>query len=300
MKKDYNPTDEKFIARTRARSQKTVMVKEFTPPQEGDIIIMGTYSRTWRNKPHREIREGKALEVNGLLDTPTAHTRDYLTLCYNRRPAKKDQRAMLKAKRMPLYAYPCIMYDAIYIDIKSAWFSIVNRVGWDCEYYPGRWLGRGSAPVDFPLPENKVARSAMVTIGRTTALPIWKDGKLTTQRLYNNLENYHIWGIIADTLNAIATFALEHGARYINTDGFILPVKSSPLLVEYIDDWGLVGRAKHAGDAVICGPGAYHIGEYQTIRVMEFHGIDCVDRTIDEGWLRPRVAKTARRWTLPA
>lgn len=293
MKIDFDPTCDDYVLKQEKRLSKTQFVEDFTPPRQEDTIIMGTYSRTWRNIPYREVRKGKTAEVNGVIDTPTAHTRDYIAFCYPRRPCKRDQRDLLKRKRMPLYAYPCIVKDAVYLDIKSAWFSIVNLVGWDCEYYPSRWLGRGSAPLDFPLASNKVARSAMVTMGRTTPLPVWKQGHMVYTKMYNTTENYHIWGVIADVLNAIAVHAIKEGARYVNTDGFIISRKKALHLLSYIEAFGLQVRVKAEGDSCICGPGAYVVGPHYSMRSMPFTAIDNVDRLIDDEWLRVRVARFA-------
>lgn len=293
MKIDFDPQDGKYLEKIEKRLSRTSFVEVFTPPQEGDVVIMGTYSRTWRNKPQREILKGKGVEVHGRVDTPTAHTRDYISFCYPRRPAKKEQRDLLRHKRMPLYAYPCIIRDAVYLDIKAAWFSIVNLVGWDCEYWPGKWLGRGNPPTDFPMPQNKVARSTMVTIGRTTALPVWKEGHMIFQRMYNPTENFHIWGVIADVLNAIGSFAISQGARYVNTDGFIIARKKALPIMEYVESWGLECRVKLAGGALICGPGAYACGGHISTRSMGFTMIDCVDREVDSKFLMPRVSKRA-------
>lgn len=293
MKLSFDPTNIKYVEKIERRLGKTEFVDFFTPPKEGDICIMGTYSRTWRNIPRREILKGRGVEVFGRIDTPTAHARDYLTQCYNRRPARKEQRDILRNKHMPLFSYPCIIRDAIYLDVRAAWFSIVHLVGWDCEYNPGRWLGRGSPPDDFPLQENKVARSALVTIGRSGKLPIWKEGKIVYQSMYNTNENYHIWGVCADVLNAIGLFAIEQGARYVNTDGYIIARAKALPLMEFIQSWGLEARVKYQGAACICGPGAYTIGDHSSLREMKFTRIDCIDREVNVSFLRPRVSKRA-------
>jgi hypothetical protein len=291
MKVDFDPTDSRYTDKIDRRLEKTSIVDFFTPPEGDDVVIMGTYSRTWRNKPYREIMKGKTVSIEGRSDSATAHTRDYLSYCYSRRPAKGEQRDLLKPKRMPLYSLPCIIQDAVYLDIKSAWFSIVNLVGWNVEYWPSLFLGRGQPPRDFQMPDNKVARSALVTIGRTTALPMWDKGKMIYRKMFNATENYHIWGVISDVLNAIAAYALRCGARYINTDGFILKRANSAALMAYIENWGLEARYKHEGTALICGPGSYVIGPHATARNMNFTACDYVDRSVNAAFLGPRVVR---------
>lgn len=289
MKRDFNPDDPKYVERIEKRLAKTEYVKEFSPPEPDDTVILGTYSRTWRNREKREVLKHKAIEFNGRLDSPTAHTRDYLMSCYDRRPAKKEQRELLKRKRMPIYANPGIMTDAVYLDIKSAWFSIVMLAGWNVEYYPGRWFGFGQPPADFPFKDIKVARSALVSIGRTQKIPLWVKGHLKTQPMYNNTENFHIWGVIADTLNCIASVAISEGARYVNTDGFIISRSKMDFMIDYILDWGLTVKVKAQGGAVICGVGAYQVGSHQTVRGMTFHPCEVIDWEVGEKWLKRRL-----------
>lgn len=295
MKKPFDPFDPRFVERIEKRLIITKVVDTFTPPEGDDVVILGTYSRTWKNKKYREVLKKKTIDFLGWVDSPTAIARDYLVYCYERRPAKKEQRDILKNKRMPLYVYPCVMRDCVYLDIKSAWWAITCGVGWNVEYNPSRWVGRGQEPDDFPIPENKVARSSCVTVGRGGPLAIWKAGKIVYQRMYNNLENYHLWGIIADTLHAIATVAIEsYECRYVNTDGFIIPTRHLEPLTEYINSWGLVARVKAHGVGVIGGAGAYRVGDHVTLRDMTFHHMDNIDRTIDREWLRQRVGKKSQ------
>lgn len=288
---DFDPTCPAYVEKIEKRLSYTVFVDEFTPPSPDDTCIMGTYSRSWRNKKHREVLKRKAVELYGRKDSPTAHVRDYLMFCYPRRPAKKEQRDILKRKHMPIYADPCIVRDAVYVDLRSAWFSICLLVGWNVEYYPGLWFGKGQPPLDFPLKDNKVARSSMTSMGRSGAIPVWHKGKVIYQKMYNSVENFHIFAVIADVLNLIALKAISLGARYVNTDGYIIHKDKAKPLIDYINGWTLDARIKAEGCAVIAGVGAYHIGDHKTGRGMEFHPIDTIDRTVDESFLRPRVLR---------
>jgi hypothetical protein len=292
LKIPFDPSDPNYVEKIEKRLSYTEYVTEFSDPEPEDVVILGTYSRAWRNKKHREVLTSKAIEFEGRLDSPTSHVRDYVSYCYARRPAKKEQRDILKRKYMPIYADPCIMRDAVYVDIASAWYSIVMLAGWNVEYNPGKWFGFGQPPDDFPFPDNKIARSCMVSLGRSSRLPVWRDGKITSMWMYNNTENLHIWGVIADVLNAIGSHAILLGAKYVNTDGCIISRRYANDMQDYISSWGLSSRIKGEGAAVICGVGAYHIGLHKSGRSMKFHPCEAIDWTVDEDWLKKRVTRS--------
>lgn len=290
MKKPFDTQDEKYIKRIEKRLAYTEVVDEFDPPKDDDVVIWGSFSRTWRNQKKRQLKKGRGAIVSDRIDSPTAHARDYLMFCYQRRPARADQKKILRARTMPIHVRPCIMLDASYVDIRAAWYSILLKVGWNCEYWPGKWLGRGEPPADFPLPDHKVARSAMVTIARSSMLPVWQAGKMTYQRLYNPIENLHIWAVISDVLHCLARIAVEHfECRYVATDGFIIPTRHVSDFTGIIESVGLDWRVKWQGPAIVSGAGAYISKDKMSHRPMSFHEISNLNYDIDMGFLLTRL-----------
>lgn len=288
-KKPFDPTDPAYVSRIEKRLKYTVLVDAFTEPEEKDVVILGSCSRTWRNKKYREVKRNRADIVEGRVDSPIAHARDYLLYCYSRRPAKYDQRITLKKKSMPLHVYPCVLEDAAYVDISSAWWSIMNVSGWDTEYWPGEWFGPGSPPDDFPLPSNKVARSSLVTIARSNTIPVWREGKIHQERVYNRTENLHIWGLVADVLQTVARTAVTvFGARYCNTDGYILPRSNAALLQEYIEGLNLHSRVKWTGPCIVVGAGCYFNPTHSTVRQCQFGETSNLDFSTNAEWLIQR------------
>lgn len=286
MKKDFDIQNERYLERITKRLSHTFLVEEFTPPKPEDYVILGSLSQTWRNITRREIRQGRADVVGDKVDAPTAHSRDYLLYCYPRRPCKKEQRIALLQKHMPIYVDPCILHDACYVDIKSAWWKIINAVGWDCEYWPGRWLGKGTPPADFPLPTNKVARSALVTIGISSRLPIWHNNVIHYEKVYNRSENLHLWGIVADLLQSIARIGIDqYMAAYVQTDGYIMPQSNAVPFSNFLKSVGLESHIKWKGDVLIVGAGCYISSNHATFRRGRFGKLDNIDRTIDAGWV---------------
>lgn len=289
-KKPFNPEDEKYISRIEKRLKYTVLVDTFTEPVAGDVVVMGSCSRVWRNKLYREVKRSRADIVEGRVDSPIAHARDYLSVCYSRRPAKADQRAILKAKQMPLHVEPCVLDNAAYVDIRSAWWSVMNILGWDCEYSPNVWFGPGTPPFDFPLPSNKVARSSLVTVARSSYVPVWRDGKITQEYVYNRMENLHIWGAVADVLQLVGRVAVTvFGAKYVNTDGYILPLSNANYLSEYINELGLQSRVKWTGPAIISGAGCYYNRTHTTVRKSAWHETSNLDFSTNAEWVIQRL-----------
>ena len=292
MYQPFHPSDH-YINKVEKRLKKTVYVNEFTETEPDDVVILGTYSRLWKNTGKREVLKSKAVECNGYLDSPTSHTRDYLAECYTPRKSKIAQRERLSLRSMPLYAAPTIVLDGCYVDIKSAWFSILNIVGWDCDYYPDKWLARGIAPRDFPLPKDKVARSALVSLSRSHGVPVLRHGIVALEPMYNALENPHIYGIIADVLQSIAVVAIEaYGCRYVATDGFIVPTAKAEDFMNFVGSWGLQSRIKAQGSGAIFGAGSYTIGMVSTVRLVNgWKPVDNVDHLVNVNWIWKRIVK---------
>jgi hypothetical protein len=269
-----------------------ILVEEFTPPQTGEEVIMGTYSHYWR-KPHpkREILRRYAITVDGITDTPTHHAREYLKSHYKgKHICKKAQYQTLKMRSMPIYAIPSSHKEGAYVDIKSAWWAILNITGWDCDYWPGKWFSRGVPPLDFPLPGNKVARSALVSLAISNSLPVWVDGHIKMVATRNELENHHIYGVIADVLGVIAETAVHaYGACYVASDGFILPLKRACDLIDYIRSWGLDAQVKYCGATWVMGVGSYIVGPHQSRRPASGRPYSNLRQDLDPDWLQRRV-----------
>jgi hypothetical protein len=296
MKKPFNPTDESYLKRITRRVEYTEFVDEFDTTRPDDTVIWGTYSRVWKNVRRRQVLKRYTAEVNGIADSITSHSRDYLVQCYRKRPAKMEQLQKLKSWRMPNYCKPGILRDGSYVDIRSAWFSVCMLAGWDCEYWPGRWLGVGDAPADFPLKENKVARSALVSVARSTATPVWKDGTVKYQFLYNPVENNHIYALIAGLLSSIAAVAVDvFGACYVASDGYILPTKNVPGLMAYIEEMGLQSRVKGQGLSIVCSVGSYWVGTTRSKRITMPVYRDGIRRDEDSYWLAKKIYKLNSR-----
>lgn len=195
--------------------------------------------------------------------TPTEIGRDYLRVKYpeRRRHFAGQYEEINKPRSAPLYAKPGNYRNMVYADLKSAYWSIISIWGWDCDYWPGKFLAKRSSNEDFPLQGNKLARNSLVTAGLVLPSVVWTGDKFIKMNRGNRLANYDIWALCQDTLAAIAHLAKKCGAVYVHTDGYIIPEFAFPLLRDEIAEWGLKLTIRHRGDARIRGVGAYQIGE---------------------------------------
>lgn len=279
------------MQRLEKRAIKTAVVKEFSEPEKGDAVIMGGYSRAWLNRPYREVLEQKALTYYGYIESPTTLARDYLMLCFKPSKIKTEQKAVLFGARMPTYSKPSIFKDGIYIDIKSAWWSILNLVGWDVDFNPGKWFGFGSPADDFPFFDSKVARSALVSIGRMSKMYVMVDGVTQIRQTGNPLLNYNLYGAIAATLNTFATRAInDYGCVYVNTDGFIFPdVDRGREFENYLLRFGLASGIKGTGAGFVASVGSYRVGDMLSARLTRCRHSAGLWQIAEPEWIEKRL-----------
>lgn len=269
--------------------------------------ILGSYTHTYLGRSdRREIRLETqngicAVDMgDGVWDSPTTLSRDYIKETFpryrNKCNKKNGQADLLRGARMPQYAHPCTFEQGYYVDIKSAWWAAQLRIGWNVDYWPGRFLFPGLSPFDFPFHESryKVARSALVTIARDCHLnifhpalpptehtatflqgkkpPLEMSRKGGSQFRFNAILNWNIYAIIADVLQSIAHEARQRlGDRliYWNTDGAIVTdAAARDGLIELIADWGFQSSIKGAGPGLVRGSGTYIVGEMWSDRLI--------------------------------
>lgn len=252
----------------------------------GSFSWLGTSSRT------RWLNASTAINVGGFLSTPGDVARDYLALKYQKRKRiTSEQKAEIYRRRShPLYASPIHLADGSYVDIKAAYWSILSIVGWDCDYFPARWLSSGEGMDDFPYAGHKLARNCLVTAGLMGKAKVWswKHQKLFFKSLGNRFVNMQLWSLIMDILNGIAWEARDN-VFYIHTDGYICDTEDAPQLQEIIHSWGLPCGIKHRGETDVYGAGQYHVGEKRTKRYpMSPSGL--------VGIYQPYRSKTLRLW----
>ncbi len=256
-------------AETRQEKYKTLIVDNFPPLTEfpEERIYLGVNSWTLPDRGERWLKPGGYYITKNGVQTAGEIARDYLDFTHPKRlRATKAQKDALNVHRSaPLYVEPTLLEDAAYVDLKSAFWSLMRLVGWNVDYYPSKWIVRGRAPNDFPYPDIKPARNSLVSCGLPTPLRMWT-GKKVTRRFSTNIHiNMGLWAIIMDTLHAIASHARELDAAYIHTDGYILPRKNANALLVKIQAYGLYAGIKASGVGTIIGMGNWKVGEHATM-----------------------------------
>lgn len=256
-------------AEARQLKYHTKIVDNFPPLVEfpNERIYLGVNSWTLPDRGERWLKPGGYYITKNGIQTAGEVARDYLDFKFPKRlRATRAQKNALNIHRSaPLFVEPTILADAAYVDLKSAFWSIMRLVGWNVDYYPSMWLVRGIPPNDFPYPDIKPARNSLVSCGLPTPLRMWT-GKKVTRRFSTNIHiNMGIWALIMDTLHAIASHARELEACYVHTDGYILPRKNADALLVKIQSYGLYAGVKASGVGTIIGMGNWKVGEHMTM-----------------------------------
>lgn len=262
-------------------------------PEWGDTpIYLGVQSASWVAERVRYMVKESVIGWQGLYWSSGELARTYLMAKYGkaRRVRREQHEAFSLLLPMPLYCVPSFLPDAVYLDLKAAFWSIMTRWGWDIDYMPGKWAIPGSPPDDFPLPTNKVARNSLVTIGLPGRIRLWTGERVIVKPTYNTLLNSHLWRFICDSLHMIAAEAVKLGAVYIHTDGYILPADTAPYLESFIHALGLECGKKSTGNAWVFNLQSYKIGDHQTKR---YH---LSQHMIRANNLRPQARWLLDRW----
>lgn len=236
-----------------------------------EYCICGSFSLTAMQTRRRFLYKRVLVPTPAGNETPSHIARDYLTVTYKRGPlATHNQMLTIRAglHAAPLYSHPKVFRNGWYLDLKSAYWSIMQIVGWNPDYWPGRWLSPGRPPSDFPWPDHKLARNCLVTAGEGGRCTVWwPDSGYGEKEFGNVLANLQLKAVIMDVLNSIAAEIVKIGAVYVATDGYILPsLDIMQQAVKVIDSWRLKSSVKGHGAGVVRGPGAYSVGAHVSRR----------------------------------
>lgn len=254
-------------ASERQSKYKTILVDNFPPLNRmNERIYWGVLSWTLPARKERWIKPGAMVNVGHGIQTGSEVARDYLDYYHpaRLRATGRQAQAITMHRSAPIYCTPTVKDEMSYVDVSSAFWSIMSIVGWDVDYFPGKWIVKGRPPLDFPLADHKVARTSLVMCGLPTPMRVWTGEKMVSQRRNNPHINLGLWSIIMDTLHALGAQAVRLGAIYVHTDGYILPRESEGEMMEIIRSYQLECKVKARGLAVVLGMGNWRIGERKT------------------------------------
>jgi hypothetical protein len=293
---NYTEDDMNALLDERRKRYKTSVLDRFPPiTSVKEMTYVASYTWSLSVRKARWLAESTVIEPFGYPQTAGEIARDYLTVKFPKRlRAREAQRQLITLHRAPpLFAMPRAFQNMAMVDLKSAYWSILNIVGWDVDYWPGVFLHPGTTPFDYPGEPYKTARVALVTAGLSCRSLIWTGEQFKTQNMRNQHINYGIWSVVQDTLHACAQVAIRHQAIYVHTDGYIVPMTEvKPLINDLFAECRLVARVKNYGAGEVYGIGCYDIGGKKTARKMLRGSLGFTNLSSDSfDWLKGELCK---------
>lgn len=199
----------------------------------------------------------------------SAVTRDFVVESYGKEMPKTDNQNWRDCEKIvsqfkPQFALPGVYADCVMVDLSSAYWNIIRRVGYTVRYNPGRGLGVSSQINDFPWHDNKMARAMLLVTAMESGL-WWWDGASRTyfEKTFNPVYQPMLTALVYDVLHGVASDMREL-LVYYNVDGGIIRRDHLPLWEECAASWGLPWKIKAAGYALVKSVGSYWIGNYRT------------------------------------
>lgn len=259
---------------------------------------IGSFAWTSTASHQKWMLQKTALLYGSQYSTPADAARDYIETRYSKklRVTTAQYQAITKERHAPLYANPCTLDHGVYVDLKSAYWSIVKSVGWDVDYNPMQWLMVRSDSSDFPFSHNKLARNSLVSLAASYQSRLWTGTQLVVKRTGNQHMNKVLYALVMDVLNGIAWDMIKAGAVYVHTDGYIFPAARVGAAFEVLAAWGMVGGIKAEGYTKVYMAGTYDCGTWKHKRAIRdathYH-----HSVYEPGnwWLRPRIHSWASR-----
>lgn len=262
-----------------------------------DNLTIGMDGWSCQSQRYRLLKRSSAIDLGGGWITPGDAARMYVNYKYPaRRRCTTDQYVSVvkDVRQPPLFAVPLEIDHAVYLDLTSAYWTILRIIGWSVDYHPLKFMGVGDSMDDWPLPDNKQARNALVGIATSSGVRAWIDGKIVFYPAGSRYINMILWRAVQDIMHGIAHDMRRAGAVYVNVDGYIMAKQYERLAYEVAESWGVSLGIRHEGPAVIRGAGNYDIGSRKTRLPTTTRA--AIDKIYNPGvdWLRHRV----RYWSM--
>lgn len=295
------------VARDKYSGYTVHLLDKWPPMSEIDCeCIVGAMVMTSQSTKQRWMLKRKAIPFAGTWVTSADLARLYLNLKFK---GKKRRITTIQWKdfyehnkrSMPLSVYPQTYENGYYVDIRSAYWSILRAVGWDVDYMPGQWLKvKDDITVnDFPFPHDKMARNCLVSLAAdgSKQMRVWTGTEMHFRKGGNGLVNKMLYCFVADILNNIAYECIRAGACYSFTDGFICDHKDVNTIEEIISSWGLASSIKYTGECEVKGVGAYKFGSFKTRKfdIQQGHSIHKIAPN-NLVWLKKRFRHFAEKY----
>lgn len=252
------------LAEKSAAYEYTDVVSAFPPLHHFSPhgVWVGSFSRSIPSAKWRLLHSASVLTEGSAKATPPQVARAYLDLTFpDQLRAKQSQIEFWRPRRsQPMYTeVGKYNREMVYLDLKSAYWSIVKIIGWDVDYFPGMLVRRRGCD-DFPFAHDKLARNSLVSLGLPSRGFYFHNGQVVMIK-HSWKTNIGLWSAVQDVLHGVADDMIKRaGAVYVNTDGYIVPAEHEAIAREIAAEWGLPLGEKHRGRATVYGVGAYSIG----------------------------------------
>lgn len=166
--------------------------------------------------------------------------------------------------RSPLYFDVPYQGAGVYVDLKAAYCQIYRNLWLDTPF-PRGFGTLSLSPVADSLQDWKAARNAVMGIVRSRTITGCRSGKRQEISVTNHFLSPGLWATVQAILHAVATTALEHGAIYINTDGYMFPDYEKALgFLDFLNDLNLKHEIRDSGVIDLRGWNNYQIGRTST------------------------------------
>ena len=170
-------------------------------------------------------------------------------------------------KRVPLHYTGPSEGDFVYIDLKGAYYQIY-RCLWLDTTYPRGYYGR------YPLREVadtlnvwKPARNAVIGICRSREITGIKGNRRFALQIRNRFLSPGLWATVQDILHWVASTAVEMGAIYIHTDGYLFHQPETGELLPFVGwlmDNGFRFEFRANGQGQVVSWNNYRVGAFRT------------------------------------
>jgi len=230
--------------------------------------ILGTWSITTDDT--KFLDRESLISIDGtVFDTASAITRDFVSEAWGHLLPRTDNENWKACEQViqgfkPQFALPGVYRDCVMVDLSSAYWNIIRRVGYTVRYNPGIGLGVSDPIENFPWHDNKMARAMLLVTAMESGL-WWWDGASRTyfEKTFNPLYQPMLTALVYDVLHGVAADMREL-LLYYNVDGGIIRRDHLPLWEECASSWGLPWKIKGAGYAMVKSVGSYWIGNLKT------------------------------------
>jgi hypothetical protein len=157
--------------------------------------------------------------------------------------------------------------ELAYVDITAAHYSIYSRVG---SYNPSVAMrddrivvARGKVPLDGVdlFADDRDSRNALAGFARAQRHAEYRRGHYEVVDGPMRYTSPGLWAVIGLTLCSVALEAIELGAVYVSTDGFVFEDDCQVATFrERLAEWGFGCKVKGRG-GVVDGLGSYRLGD---------------------------------------